>query len=55
MDIHSVGVVGAGQMGNGIAHVFAAAGYNVLLNDINAEGLTRALQTVAKNLDRQIA
>jgi 3-hydroxybutyryl-CoA dehydrogenase len=55
VDIHSVGVVGAGQMGNGIAHVFAAAGYNVLLNDINAEGLTRALQTVAKNLDRQIA
>ncbi len=55
VDIKSVGVVGAGQMGNGIAHVFAAAGYDVLLNDINAEGLTRALQTIAKNLDRQIA
>jgi len=55
VDIKSVGVVGAGQMGNGIAHVFAAADYDVLLNDINAEGLTRALQTIAKNLDRQIA
>jgi 3-hydroxybutyryl-CoA dehydrogenase len=55
MDIRSVGVVGAGQMGNGIAHVFAAAGYDVLLNDINADGLARALQTIARNLDRQIA
>ena len=55
MDIRSVGVVGAGQMGNGIAHVFAAAGYDVLLNDINADGLVRALQTIARNLDRQIA
>jgi 3-hydroxybutyryl-CoA dehydrogenase len=55
VDIKSVGVVGAGQMGNGIAHVFAAAGYDVLLNDINAEGLMRALQTITRNLDRQIA
>ena len=42
-------------MGNGIAHVFALAGYEVLLNDINPEGLIRALETIAKNLDRQIA
>ncbi len=54
VEIKSVGVVGAGQMGNGIAHVFAVAGYEVLLNDISADGLTRALQTIAKNLDRQI-
>lgn len=55
MDIKTVGVVGAGQMGNGIAHVFAMAGYDVLLNDISADGLARALQTISRNLDRQIA
>ncbi len=55
MNIQSVGIVGAGQMGNGIAHVFAQAGYDVLLNDINADGLARALQTITRNLDRQIA
>ena len=37
MEIQSVGIVGAGQMGNGIAHVFAMAGYDVLLNDVNAD------------------
>ena len=55
MDIRNVGVIGAGQMGNGIAHVFALAGYDVLLNDINAEALGQALATVGKNLDRQVA
>ena len=55
MDIRSVGVIGAGQMGNGIAHVFALAGYDVLLNDINAEVLGAALGTVARNLDRQVS
>jgi 3-hydroxybutyryl-CoA dehydrogenase len=55
MDIHSVGVIGAGQMGNGIAHVFALAGYEVLLNDINAEALDAALATVGRNLDRQVS
>ncbi len=55
MTIKAVGIVGAGQMGNGIAHVFAMAGYDVLLNDISSEGLTRALQTITRNLDRQIA
>ena len=55
MDIRSLGVIGAGQMGNGIAHVFALAGYDVLLNDINAEVLGAALGTVARNLDRQVS
>ncbi len=53
MDIKSVGIVGAGQMGNGIAHVFALAGYDVLLNDISADGLERAVATIGKNLERQ--
>ena len=53
MDIKSVGVVGAGQMGNGIAHVFALAGYEVLLNDISQEALDKALALIGKNLDRQ--
>ncbi|WP_395542686.1 3-hydroxyacyl-CoA dehydrogenase NAD-binding domain-containing protein, partial [Neotabrizicola sp. sgz301269] len=43
MTVQSVGIVGAGQMGNGIAHVFALAGYDVLLNDINPESLDKAL------------
>ena len=55
MDIRSVGVIGAGQMGSGIAHVFALAEYDVLLHDIDAGVLDAALGTVAKNLDRQVA
>ncbi|PTW42434.1 3-hydroxybutyryl-CoA dehydrogenase [Rhodovulum kholense] len=55
MDVKTVGVVGAGQMGNGIAHVFALAGYEVKLNDISAEALDRALGTIGKNLDRQVS
>ncbi|RAP39967.1 3-hydroxybutyryl-CoA dehydrogenase [Rhodovulum viride] len=55
MDVRTVGVVGAGQMGNGIAHVFALAGYEVKLNDISAEALDRALGTIGKNLDRQVS
>jgi 3-hydroxybutyryl-CoA dehydrogenase len=55
MDIRTVGVVGAGQMGNGIAHVFALAGYEVTMHDISADALTRALATIGKNLDRQVA
>ena len=42
-------------MGSGIAHVFAMAGYDVQLNDINADGLIRAIETISRNLDRQIA
>jgi 3-hydroxybutyryl-CoA dehydrogenase len=55
MDIRTVGIVGAGQMGNGIAHVFALAGYDVRLNDISAEAIDRALEAIGKNLDRQVA
>ncbi|QFT64493.1 3-hydroxybutyryl-CoA dehydrogenase [Roseivivax sp. THAF30] len=55
MEIKSVGVVGAGQMGNGIAHVMAVAGYDVLLNDISGEALEKAVATIRKNLDRQVS
>lgn len=55
MKISTVGIVGAGQMGNGIAHVFALSGYHVLLNDISQEGLDKALVTIRKNLDRQVS
>ncbi|WP_343080135.1 3-hydroxybutyryl-CoA dehydrogenase [Ostreiculturibacter nitratireducens] len=55
MEIRSVGIVGAGQMGNGIAHVFALAGYEVLMNDISQESLDKALAVISKNLDRQIS
>ncbi|KGJ02544.1 3-hydroxybutyryl-CoA dehydrogenase [Paracoccus sphaerophysae] len=54
MAIQSVGVIGAGQMGNGIAHVFALAGYDVLMNDISPEAMEKALSTIDKNLDRQV-
>ncbi len=49
-----VGVVGAGTMGNGIAHVFAQYGYEVVLVDLNQEILDKALSTISRNLDRQI-
>ncbi|EAQ25235.1 3-hydroxybutyryl-CoA dehydrogenase [Roseovarius sp. 217] len=55
MEIAKIGVVGAGQMGNGIAHVMAVAGYDVLLNDISAEALQRALAAVRKNMERQVS
>ncbi|SDD16698.1 3-hydroxybutyryl-CoA dehydrogenase [Paracoccus isoporae] len=54
MAIDSVGVVGAGQMGNGIAHVFALAGFEVLLNDVSETALDRAVTLIGKNLDRQV-
>ncbi|WBU59479.1 3-hydroxybutyryl-CoA dehydrogenase [Paracoccus albus] len=54
MAIQSVGVVGAGQMGNGIAHVFALAGYDVLLTDVDQAALEKAVALVGKNLDRQV-
>ena len=53
-DIRTVGVIGAGQMGNGIAHVCALAGYEVLLNDADAGRIASALKTVATNLARQV-
>jgi 3-hydroxybutyryl-CoA dehydrogenase len=55
MTIQRVGVVGAGTMGNGIAHVFARSGYDVVLCDIEQKFLDRALQTITKNLDRELA
>ncbi|MCP4207539.1 MAG: 3-hydroxybutyryl-CoA dehydrogenase [Shimia sp.] len=55
MDIKSIGVVGAGQMGNGIAHVMALAGYDVLLNDINQNALEVAISRIDKNLERQVS
>jgi 3-hydroxybutyryl-CoA dehydrogenase len=55
MTIQTVGVVGAGQMGNGIAHVFAVAGYDVLLTDISPEALQKAVATIDRNLERQVA
>src|ERR1700690_3386256 len=50
-----VGVVGAGTMGNGIAHVFARAGFTVVLCDVEQRFLDRALETMGKNLDREVA
>ena len=54
MDIQTIGIVGAGQMGIGIAHVMALAGYDVLLNDVSAEALQKAVDTITGNLDRQV-
>ncbi len=50
-----VGVIGAGTMGNGIAHVFAQCGFNVVLCDVDQRFLDRGLATIAKNLDREVA
>lgn len=50
-----IAVIGAGTMGNGIAHVFAISGFNVRLIDVNAAQLEKALQTIEKNLDRQVS
>jgi 3-hydroxybutyryl-CoA dehydrogenase len=55
MAIEQVGIVGAGQMGNGIAHVFAVAGYDVLMTDISADALTASLAVIERNLDRQVS
>ncbi len=55
MDIQSVGVIGAGQMGNGIAHVMALAGYDVVLNDVNQQALDAAISQITKNLNRQVS
>ena len=52
--LNSIGVIGAGQMGNGIAHVLALAGYDVLLNDVDEARIQAALDIVEKNLTRQV-
>lgn len=53
--IKNVSVIGAGTMGNGIAHVFAQSGFKVSLVDVNPSQLQRAMDTITKNLDRQLA
>lgn len=55
MSVTSVGIVGAGQMGNGIAHVMALAGYDVVLNDISEDALQAALARIDKNMARQVS
>lgn len=55
MKIQKVAVIGSGTMGNGIAHVFAQHGYEVHLMDISEQALQKALQTISRNMDRQIA
>src|SRR5437588_1522116 len=55
MNIKTIGVIGAGTMGNGIAHVFAKSGFQVLLQDIDQRFLDRALETIKKNLEREVA
>ena len=53
--IKKVGVIGSGQMGNGIAHVAALAGFDVVLNDVSADRLKSAMATINGNLSRQVA
>jgi len=55
MDIQRVGVVGAGTMGNGIAHVFARGGFDVVLCDVEQRFLERGVGAITKNLDREVA
>lgn len=55
MEIKNVSVIGAGTMGNGIAHVFAMNGYRVTLVDVSAPQLEKAIATITKNLDRMVA
>ena len=55
MEISSIGVVGAGQMGNGIAHVCALAGYDVVMTDISADALDRAVALIDRNIARQVS
>jgi len=55
MSIRTIGVIGAGTMGNGIAHVAARSGFRVILYDLEQRFLDHALSTIAKNLDREVA
>ncbi len=55
MDIKTVGVVGAGTMGNGIAHVFAKRGYSVVLLDVEQRFVDRGMETIRKNLEREVS
>ncbi len=55
MEIQKIGIVGAGQMGNGIAHVCALAGYDILMTDMSQDALDSATALIGKNLDRQVS
>ena len=55
MEIESIGIVGAGQMGNGIAHVCALAGYDVIMSDVSQDALNAAIALIDKNLERQVS
>ncbi|WP_397401110.1 3-hydroxybutyryl-CoA dehydrogenase [Phenylobacterium sp.] len=55
VDIRTVGIIGAGQMGSGIAHVVALAGYDVLLHDVSAERIAQGLALIEKNMTRQVS
>ena len=55
MDVKKIGIVGSGQMGNGIAHVFALAGFPVILNDISQDQLDKAMETIQSNMQRQVS
>jgi 3-hydroxybutyryl-CoA dehydrogenase len=55
MQIQQAGILGAGTMGNGIAHVFARAGYKVVLCDVEQRFVDRAMATIGNNLDRDVA
>ena len=54
-ELKTVGVIGAGQMGNGIAHVSALAGYNVVMSDISDEALAKGMSTIERNMVRQVS
>jgi len=55
MAVEKIGVIGAGQMGTGIAHVLSLAGYDVVLDDINKDALAKAIGVIEKNMQRQAA
>ena len=55
VEIRKIGVIGAGQMGNGIAHVAAQSGISVAMLDVKEEALAKALATITKNMDRQVS
>ena len=54
MDIQTIGIVGAGQMGNGIAHVMALAGYDVMMTDVSDDALESAMKLIEGNMARQV-
>ena len=54
-EVNKIGVVGAGQMGNGIAHVCALSGYDVILNDMSPDALDKARETIEHNMTRQVS